>query len=105
MTVSNQCELMEVSKITTMSGSSTVYRTSVDPTKRIMKLTKYEDTGSYQFAYEEGPGSILTLSGQWEGRDVVITFKKKDLKDYRLVNSDNPWIRQQPSPGGPWFLK
>ncbi len=93
-------------KIITMVDSSKLYKTAIDTIKKTLKLTAYEDTVSYQFAYTEKPPNYLTLSGMWKGNNVVITFKKKQMENYRLADRGFPgfrWIKKDQF--GMWFIR
>ena len=93
-------------KIVTRADSSILCKTAIDTVKKTLDVTIYKDTISYKFEYTERPDNYLTISGKWRGNHVLITFKKKNLENYRLADRGFPgfhWIKRDQSPI--WFIR
>ena len=84
-------------KITTAADSSTYYKLEIDTIKKTMLISSYTDTtAQYQLSYSETPEKLFLLSGQFKKDTISAYFKKKTIKEYRLVNRGFHWINESP---------
>lgn len=73
--------------ITTISDSTSIYKTAVDTIKKTLNIVSVKDTSTkYQFTYSEIADSTLVIRGNWKGKDVIVTAKKKNPQEYFLIN-------------------
>lgn len=87
-------------QIITIDDSTTYYKAIIDTTRQTLQLTVFNDTATkYLFVYREKPGDYLELSGKLNGDDVSITFKRKNIRKYRLVSRGFNWINEYPHIG------
>lgn len=85
------------SQIITIQDSATYYQATVDTIKKTLILTLYNDTSKkYQFTYLERPDNYLEISGNWQGDDVDISFKKKNIQSYTLTKRGFHWTSEYP---------
>ena len=84
-------------KITTMADSSAVYASTIDTVKRTLLVSSYSDsTKKYLLSYKSLPDNYFSLSGIYKKDSITVCFKKKTLKDYRLINRSFHWINEYP---------
>jgi uncharacterized membrane protein YphA (DoxX/SURF4 family) len=76
------------------SENLTYYKSSFDTVAKVIHLTSSKDsTKRYNFAYREEKGN-LDLNGMWNGKMLQAVFRKKDPKNYLLLNRGFHWINE-----------
>jgi len=84
--------------ITTEKGNTNYYETKVDTLKKTITFKSYKDTANVSvMSYEERNPKYLILKGNFEKKSIQVEFNKKNIEDYRLVNTGFHWIQEYPN--------
>lgn len=79
-----------------MDGSSGYFSVKLDTTKNNIDLTPTNAMPMHYLHYELEDSSKLRFSGLIGGDSVFISMKRKDLKDFPLMNRGFNWINEYP---------
>lgn len=84
-------------KIITMVDSAVYYQHEIDTLKHTIRLSSEKDTTQkYLLAYKAEPDNGFSISGVYKSDSISVSFKKKTLQDYKLVNRGFHWINEYP---------
>lgn len=88
----------EYVKVTTMADSSVRYFALFDSLNKVLRIKSMSDTSEkYSFVYTKHPTTgYLTISGLYKRDSIFVSFKRKTLQDYLLVNRGFHWISEYP---------
>ncbi|WP_145858470.1 hypothetical protein [Pedobacter suwonensis] len=84
-------------RIKKMNDSTVNFTTVFDQGKKILVLKSTDkDSAKYVLNYIITGKDKLTLSGLTEKDSISVSFKRKDLKDFKLINRGFHWISEYP---------
>jgi hypothetical protein len=84
--------------ITNEAGKTKYYETTVDTLKKTITFKESKDTTNVStMAYEQRNPKYIILKGNFEKSNLQIEFSKKNIEDYRLVNTKFHWIQAYPN--------
>ncbi|MFC1222797.1 hypothetical protein ACFE6N_03250 [Pedobacter sp. BG31] len=84
-------------RIKKMNDSTANFTTVFDQAKKILVLKSTDkDSAKYVLNYIITGKDKLTLSGLTEKDSISVSFKRKDLKDFKLINRRFHWISEYP---------
>jgi len=84
-------------RIKKMNDSTVNFTTVFDQGKKILVLKSTDkDSAKYVLNYTITGKDKLTLSGLTEKDSISVSFKRKDLKDFKLINRGFHWISEYP---------
>lgn len=79
-----------------MDGTSGYFTVKLDTTGNKADLTPTHAVPMHYFHYEVQDSARLRFSGVIGGDSVLISMKRKDLKDFQLMNRGFNWINEYP---------
>lgn len=84
--------------ITNEAGITNYFETKVDTTKKTITFKSYKDTTDIStLTYEERNPKYLILKGNFNKNNIQAEFSKKNIEDYKLVNTEFHWIQEYPN--------
>lgn len=84
-------------RIKKMNDSTVNFTTVFDQGKKILVLKSTDkDSAKYVLNYIITGKDKLTLSGLTEKDSISVSFKRKDLKDFKLINRGFHWVSEYP---------
>lgn len=80
-----------------MNDSSANFTTVFNQKKKELLLKSTDkDSTKYVFNYNVIGKDRLILSGLTEKDSISVSFKRKDLKDFKLINRGFHWVSEYP---------
>lgn len=84
--------------IRTEADSTSYYAIKIDTVKKTIEFKSYRDTTDVSVMhYEEKKPKSFVLKGKFKKKEIQAEFSKKELEDYRLVNTGFHWIQEYPN--------
>lgn len=85
------------SRIVLVNTKSLNFKAAIDTSKKIIALSLYNDTATtYHLSYRQLSDTTFFVTGKFKSDSIFISFKRKQLKDYPLVNRGFHWINEYP---------